>query len=299
MADNSKLRPFPDRILDIGEVRSHFSSAPCCNNNCMEKIFCMPVDPLVVPLASTVQRINKESVSTSSSSTSDDGYGAKLRTYEALLKAVRWQLMPFRRDDGNTHAVSDFLTEHFTEKQNPNSGRWLYDLTVAGKNYEVCRTAWMGVMGVTANELEYAQMKVRTGATSTVRVDPKDAIKSKKAVFREFGLDVDDYHRYLRGMVDYNEVPDNARSHIAVAFLIDFVDNCGEYQPDEEAWHLDSMDVKEIWREYQKDETVLRLTNLDRGMTEVLPQDQLTTLWKRAFPKVHIREWKGITGRYM
>jgi len=203
MADNSKLRSFPDRILDIGEVRSHFSSAPCCNNNCMEKIFCMPVDPLAVPMASSVQRINKESVSSSSSSTSDDGYGSKMRTYEALLKAVRWQLAPFRRDDGNTHGVSDFLTEHFTEKQNPNSGRWLYDFTVAGKNYEVCRTAWMGVMGVTANELEYAQMKVRSGATSTVRVDPKDAIKSKKAVFREFGLDVDDYHRYLRGMVNY------------------------------------------------------------------------------------------------
>ena len=155
MADNSKLRSFPDRILDIGEVRSHFSSAPCCNNNCMEKIFCMPVDPLAVPLASTVQRINKESVSSSSSSTPDDEYGAKLRTYEALLKAVRWQLAPFRRDDGNTHAVTDFLTEHLTEKQNPTSGRWLYDFSVAGKNYEVCRTAWMGVMGVTANELHF------------------------------------------------------------------------------------------------------------------------------------------------
>ena len=134
------------------------------------------------------------------------------------------------------------------------------------------------------------------GAESRVRLNPRDAIKTKKAIFHEFGLNVDDYHRHLRAAVDYNEVPDTARHHIAVAFLTDFVDYCGEYQPDDESWHLDSMDIKEIWEDYARDETVVRLTNLDRGANELLSQKELTKLWTCAFYKVHIRYWKGITG---
>jgi hypothetical protein len=65
---------------------------------------------------------------------------------------------------------------------------------------------------------------------SRQRLAPEDAIQSKRAVFAEFGLSVvDDYHQHLCGVVNYNAVPDKARYHIAVAFMLDFVDYCGDY----------------------------------------------------------------------
>jgi hypothetical protein len=99
---------------------------------------------------------------------------------------------------------------------------------------------------------------VRDGDVSRQRLAPEDAINSKRAVFAEFGLNVDDYHRHLGGMVDYDAVPDKERYHKAVAYMLDFVDYCNDYQN-----HGTSVDIKEIWESYTQDETVVRLTNLD------------------------------------
>jgi len=215
------MSEFPDKILDLADVRAHFSRTACCGDNCMQILFCMPVDKLALPMGASNIIVNKHSVAASSSARSarDDDYGEQLQAFEAKLLAARFQTAPFRRDTGNPRAMTDFLVDHFAEKRNPISRKWLYDISIAGQLFKMCRNSWMGVMGVTANELEYAQSKVRDGTTSTVQLHTKDAVKTKQAVFREFGLDVDDYHRHLRGMVDYNMVPDNTRHHIALAFL--------------------------------------------------------------------------------
>ena len=295
--NKGKSKEFPHRVLKLDEVRSVFSRTQCCDSNCMETLFCMPVDPLAGGNVVSIDRHSAAARAASTTNADNDEYGSLLRMFESKLKAVRSQSQPFRSNTDDPHAMVDFLVHHFTEKRSPSSGRWIYDLHIGGTHLIVCRTTWMGVFGVTQNELEYAQGLVRSGTDSRVRLNPKDAIKTKKAIFLEFGLNVDDYHRHLRAAVDYNEVPDKARYHIAVAFLTDFVDYCGEYQPDDESWHIDSMDIKEVWQDYASDETVVRLTNLERCANELLSQKELNKLWTSAFRRVHIRFWKGITGR--
>ena len=85
-----------------------------------------------------------------------------------------------------------------------------------------------------------------------------------------------------------------------MAYCTDFIDLCGEPQPDDETIHLDSIEMREIYLEYRRDHVVQRLT--DSRNTDLqwkpLSENEFTLLWNKAFPKVYIRGNKGIVQPY-
>ena len=300
MASSKQTEIFTDRVLSPSELRAHFSEHPCCNNNCCMTQLCMPIDPLAQRLANGVgplQVIDRNGLSNDISTGSkevDNDYGSRLKTFEKMVTLVRLQTADFRTAQAKKGALTDFLVKRFREKR-LSTGKWVYDIIHPNHGLKVvCQTAWLGVFGVTMNELKYVQEKVRSGLTNAFDSVKNEPI-TKKAAFAAFGMDVDNYHRYLTALIDFNGIAaDKPRHYIAAAYLCNWIDSCADWNPDSEQLHLDKCTFKSIHEQYESSNTVQKLME-DHG--KVLSYNEFRTLLNEAFPKVYIRDRKGIPGK--
>ena len=258
---------------------------------------CMPIDKLakmaaggIAPIT-VIDRNNLSTTSTGSKET-DAGYGKKLEEFEALVILVRSMTEPFRGKNATSSEFVDFLVDRFKDKQLASED-WVYDIIHPTLGLQVvCQRAWLGVFGVTMNQLKHVQEKVRENSSTAPAL--KETV-TKKAAFAAFGMDVNHYHRYLTALMDYDGIPtDKARYYIAAAHLANWIDSSGEWQPDKEEIHLDFTTFKAIYDEYVRSQPVLKMMEFNG---KLLSYNEFRSMCQKTFPKVHIRKSKGITGK--
>ena len=212
---------FPAAVLQIEQVRSHFTRNACCNKNCFGNVLCMPVCQLSLSTTpSIVHSIRRDSSGTVSSeriqgrrdtgSKEDADTMEAQNNFERALLVCRSHTNRLRNSD-DSDCVSRFLVDQLEAKKDTTSGKWVYDVLINGHNVEVCRNAYMGMYGYKIDEIKYAQKLINSGASGKTHDMTGEKEWNKKQAFREFGLDYDDLHRHINNFVDYSAVTDKPR----------------------------------------------------------------------------------------
>jgi len=106
------------------------------------------------------------------------------------------------------------------------------------KSHTVCKMAFMAIMDIRENLLEYAQKKIRNGMSQEALLEKdigeaNDRLKSNLTIeecFNYYELDHQHYQNSLKCFVKLSHVPNTVAGLIATAFLVDFFEICGEQE---------------------------------------------------------------------
>jgi hypothetical protein len=98
--------------------------------------------------------------------------------------------------------------------------------------------AFMAIMDIRENLLEYAQKKIRNGMSQEALLEKdigeaNDRLKSNLTIeecFNYYELDHQHYQNSLKCFVKLSHVPYTVAGLIATAFLVDFFEICGEQE---------------------------------------------------------------------
>ena len=241
---HSSRRSFDSKILSAHEIRSEFTARPCCEKNCVEAIFQMPLDPytrrcflggrdggrcvcsskepiVCAPIISDIERETQQK---------------KAAAFEHFVQIVRDTTKDYRRDD---KALTNYLITKFEEKRYETSKgktQWAYDLMHPTLGLiSCCRSAFMAVFGVTKGKLEWVQGRVRKCVAGLVShqesLDGRNGKpKTMKEIFGTFGLDLDVYRDHITNWLDFSAVSDSPETLVATAWLSDYIELDGEFQ---------------------------------------------------------------------
>jgi hypothetical protein len=328
-----KIRPFDTNLLTPDELRREFTKRPCCDENCISKLFKMPLDPFTqrcTPFSDScvcnADPVVCFSVGDTNSTADLLARQKEFADFSVFVNSVRAVSQYWRKDE---KTWTDFLVEMFKGKhtRSPMRGkfRWIYTLVHPDLGLKtVCRSAFKAIFGVTENKLEYVQKLVRSGAAGLTSDRETASVgrrpQTKKDVFRFFGMDFDAYHDNIKNWCDFSAVGESLQSLVATAWLCDYIDLDGDEQvsnniffnafiskftvlhscfcifcrkqPEDKTIHIDSIDVREMHALYLKDPVVI-----DAAGDDLLSYPAFAQLFREAFPKVTIRQEKGICGK--
>jgi len=107
-----------------------------------------------------------------------------------------------------------------------------------GKGKAVCKMAFMAVMDIRENTIDYAQTKIRKGSSQEALLEKDlgeahDRLKKNLTIeecFNYYEIDHDHYQNSLKCFVKLSHVPNTVTGLIATAFLVDFFEICGEQE---------------------------------------------------------------------
>ena len=143
----------------------------------------------------------------------------------------------------NTFLVANFEQAKVVSLSGGKYVDWVYQLlSISQRPIEVCKTAYVAVIGISPSSIDYAQRKVRENVSAlglTLGNDDITAfdhrfgsrIRSLEEAFDYFGMD---YHTFavnnVNSLVDITEVPENTKAFLCVTYLIDWFGLSGEME---------------------------------------------------------------------
>ena len=245
------------------------------------------------------------------------------RSFRAPASATRSEATGYHK------GMTTYLMTHFQSRYSEgNDGKrnYRYELFVPAisSNYiSVCKVAWMALHGIGEEKLAYVFRQSKDGETPEARIINAAGDKeqmSLKDAYAVFGLDYEDSWKYHEAYVDLEQVGDSTRMMVAAVWIADEVISVGDnevrcstiiqnslrtphvfpcsflyvinIQPNELAFSIDPVDIKDLFKEYQEERCVKNLV----GETP-LSYPEFASLFKRAFKHVHIREYKNVSGK--
>jgi hypothetical protein len=239
-------RPFLEKVLTPDEIRREFTKRPCCDKACILRDFKMPLDPYTQQC--TLGRGDSSMciccadplVCLPTSSASNTTHARQERqqkesSFDEFVNSVREASSYWRNDD---KTWTDFLVEHFRGKYTKApSGkyRWIYSLVHPHHGQIVCcRSAYMAIMGVSYNKLEYVQSLVKAGiagmTSDRFSENRRSRPMTQSEIFRLFNLDIEVFRDNIRNWCDFSAVGDSTKSLVATAWLCDYIDLDGDEQ---------------------------------------------------------------------
>ena len=160
----------------------------------------------------------------------------------------------------------------------------------------VCKSTWLAVFGFGLAKLDYVIERLGKGETSTAKVlastaSTQQSITTKQA-FDFFHLDYDQHQRSIEQIVALDFVGDTCRSLMCAAWLCSELELIGSQEPNEDSITIDKTDLTEIHKDYREDPIIK-----DMGKDNILSYQEFTVMFDKAFPTVHMREFKNVTGK--
>ena len=294
--------PYIFETLSREALVTAFQTHPCCSKNCVSVICRLPASEQkccakCYPTGNEFCR----SIPSAMLGDADD----QRDYFNRIITATRnpWRKFEIQPDDTDevksekTNLFDDELLRHFKQGQNVNGKyNWMecyYIYLPDGTKKKICKSAWIGITGITRGKLEYAQDRVKKGQEPIkAYIENDDAIDIEKA-FEYWGMDYQSYRGHLQAYIDFDKVGETKGSIIAVAFLADFFDVIGEAQPDGADIHYDPVSYVEIYESYIADPFV----NAAAQGKDIISLRSFSRIISEVFPNVRPREFKSVAGK--
>lgn len=131
--------------------------------------------------------------------------------------------------------------KYYSSEANTNLS-WQYMVcpkqSFLGEGQSVCKMAYMAVMDIRENSIDYAQRKIKKGSSQEALLEKDigeahDRLKSNLTIeecFNYYEIDHEHYQNSLKCFVKLSHVPSTVAGLIATAFLVDFFEICGDQE---------------------------------------------------------------------
>ena len=210
-------------VLSASDLRTEFTKRPCCKENCIQTLLCMPTDPTVVPCCNNHRPkycapVNRDS-----------------NAFERLVMNAREATAKFREETPEADkALKNFLMVKLgdSKRYNKSTTDWNY-LVVNPERHEpvsVCRQAFAAIYGIKMSTINYVQRLLR-GGEAVKFADTESTKVTLKDMFAHWGMDIEFYHQNIANFCDFTAVPETEGGIAAAAYLSDFFDLASEHQP--------------------------------------------------------------------